>query len=41
MRALQMSGRWYTVDEVMSILNRDRYYWGGEKGELPLAAVNP
>jgi len=40
MRALQMSGRWYTVDEVMSILNRDRYYWG-EKGGVTLSGGEP
>lgn len=32
MRALQMSGRWYTLDEIMAILNRDRYYWGPQGG---------
>jgi len=31
-RALQRSGRWYTVDEVMAVLNRDRDYWGPEGG---------
>ena len=32
MRALQLSGKWYTVDEIMAILNRDRYYWGPQGG---------
>lgn len=40
MRALQMSGRWYTVDEIMSILNRDRYYWG-PKGGVSLSGGEP
>jgi len=30
--ALQTSGDWYTVDELMRVLNRDRYYWGSEGG---------
>jgi pyruvate formate lyase activating enzyme len=31
-QALQTSGRWYTLDEVMRLLNRDRSYWGDEGG---------
>ena len=30
--ALQVSGRWYTVQELMRILARDRQYWGSEGG---------
>ncbi len=30
--ALQISGRWYTVDELMRILNRDRQFWGSRGG---------
>ncbi len=32
MQALQPSGKWYTVDELMRIFNRDRCYWGLEGG---------
>jgi len=32
MRALQVSGTWYTVQDVMRILNRDRSYWNSEGG---------
>ena len=30
--ALQVSGKWYSVDEVMRVFNRDRCYWGPEGG---------
>lgn len=30
--ALQASGKWYTVDELMRVFNRDRCYWGSEGG---------
>ncbi len=30
--ALQPSGRWYTVDEVMRVFNRDQSYWGAQGG---------
>ena len=30
--ALQTSGKWYTVDELMSIFRRDRNYWGAQGG---------
>ncbi|MBE3088109.1 MAG: glycyl-radical enzyme activating protein [Chloroflexi bacterium] len=30
--ALQISGRWYTVDELMRILKRDQGYWGSRGG---------
>lgn len=30
--ALQASGKWYTVDELMRVFNRDRCYWGPEGG---------
>lgn len=26
--ALQLSGKWYSVDEVLTIVSRDRNYWG-------------
>lgn len=32
MQALQVSGKWHTVDEVMRIFNRDRCYWASEGG---------
>ncbi len=32
MQALQPSGKWCTVDEVMRVFNRDRSYWGAEGG---------
>lgn len=32
MRALQVSGKWYTISDVMRILNRDRSYWSAEGG---------
>ena len=32
MRALQTSGKWYAVDELMRLFNRDRCYWGPEGG---------
>lgn len=32
MQALQPSGKWYTVDELMRLFNRDRCYWGPEGG---------
>ncbi len=31
-QALQASGKWYTVDELMRLLNRDRCYWGTSGG---------
>jgi glycyl-radical enzyme activating protein len=31
-QALQLSGKWYTVEELMRIFNRDRCYWGPEGG---------
>ena len=40
MRALQLSGRYYTVDEIMAILNRDRHYWG-PKGGVSLSGGDP
>jgi pyruvate formate lyase activating enzyme len=40
MGALQLSGKYYTVDEVMAILNRDRYYWG-QKGGVSLSGGDP
>jgi pyruvate formate lyase activating enzyme len=40
MRALQLSGKLYTVDEIMAILNRDRYYWG-PKGGVTLSGGDP
>lgn len=30
--ALQASGRWYTVDDMMRVFNRDRFYWGRHGG---------
>lgn len=30
--ALQASGKWYTVDELMRLFNRDRCYWGADGG---------
>ncbi len=30
--ALQTSGKWYTVDELMRVFNRDRCYWGPHGG---------
>ena len=30
--ALQVSGKWYTVEELMRIFSRDRCYWGPEGG---------
>jgi pyruvate formate lyase activating enzyme len=30
--ALQRSGRWYTVEELMRVFRRDRDYWGAEGG---------
>jgi glycyl-radical enzyme activating protein len=30
--ALQAGGKWYTVDELMRILGRDRCYWGSRGG---------
>ncbi len=30
--ALQASGKWYTVDELMRVFNRDRCYWGPQGG---------
>ncbi len=30
--ALQICGRWYTLEELMRILNRDRQYWGSGGG---------
>lgn len=40
MRALQPSGKWYSVDELMRILNRDRCYWG-EQGGVSLTGGEP
>jgi glycyl-radical enzyme activating protein len=40
MRALQLSGKFYSVDEIMAILNRDRYYWG-PKGGVSLSGGDP
>ena len=31
-RALEISGKWYTIQELMRIFNRDRCYWGAEGG---------
>jgi pyruvate formate lyase activating enzyme len=31
-QALEVSGGWYTVDELMRLFNRDRCYWGPEGG---------
>lgn len=30
--ALKLCGKWYSVDDVMNILNRDRQYWGQNGG---------
>jgi glycyl-radical enzyme activating protein len=30
--ALQASGKWYSVDELMQVFNRDRCYWGPQGG---------
>lgn len=30
--ALQLSGKWYAVDDLMRIFNRDRNFWGGGGG---------
>jgi pyruvate formate lyase activating enzyme len=30
--ALQLSGKWYSVEDLMRILNRDRNFWGGAGG---------
>jgi pyruvate formate lyase activating enzyme len=30
--ALQRSGRWYTLDELVRLINRDRSYWGTDGG---------
>jgi pyruvate formate lyase activating enzyme len=38
--ALLLSGKYYTVDEVLAILNRDRYYWG-KKGGVTLSGGDP
>jgi pyruvate formate lyase activating enzyme len=38
--ALQVSGRWYTVDELMKIIDRDRNYWG-PKGGITLSGGEP
>lgn len=40
MQALQMSGKWYSVDDLMKVLNRDRFYWGSEGG-LTLSGGEP
>jgi pyruvate formate lyase activating enzyme len=32
MQALQSSGKWYTVDDLLRLFNRDRNYWGPEGG---------
>ncbi len=32
MQALQPSGSWYTVDELMRLFNRDQFYWGSDGG---------
>jgi pyruvate formate lyase activating enzyme len=32
MRALQPSGKWYSVEDLMRLLTRDRCYWGPEGG---------
>lgn len=32
MQALQVCGRWYTVEELIRLLNRDRCYWGPAGG---------
>lgn len=32
MQALQPSGKWYTVEELLRTFNRDRCYWGPEGG---------
>jgi pyruvate formate lyase activating enzyme len=40
MRALQRSGKWYGVEEVMAILGRDRDYWG-PKGGVTLSGGEP
>lgn len=38
--ALQLSGKWYSVDELMRIFNRDRCYWG-EQGGITLTGGEP
>jgi pyruvate formate lyase activating enzyme len=40
MGALELSGRWYTVDELMAILQRDSGYWGS-KGGVTLSGGEP
>ncbi len=40
MGALEPSGRWYSVDELMRIFNRDRRYWG-EQGGVTLTGGEP
>jgi pyruvate formate lyase activating enzyme len=32
MSALELSGRWYSVDELMTVLRRDSGYWGSNGG---------
>jgi pyruvate formate lyase activating enzyme len=38
--ALQRSGRWYTVDELMKVVRRDSNYWG-PKGGITLSGGEP
>lgn len=40
MQALRASGKWYTVDELMHVLNRDRCYWG-QKGGVTFSGGEP
>lgn len=38
--ALQLSGKWYSVDEMMTVIRRDRQYWG-HKGGVSLTGGEP
>jgi pyruvate formate lyase activating enzyme len=38
--ALQRSGRWYTVDELMTVVRRDSNYWGS-RGGITLSGGEP
>lgn len=40
MQALQLSGKWYSVDDLMKVLTRDRCYWGS-KGGVTLSGGEP
>ena len=38
--ALQLSGKWYSVEELMRVFQRDRGYWG-EEGGITLTGGEP